>query len=75
MRAISLRSAQRRLAAKLYAEDLVVLHDDLAISNKYSPQLKAMADGITCNKHKIELYRKVIGQLLKVSSFYFVRKF
>ena len=56
---------QRLRAAKLYLNDLNELYGDLAISSRFSDEMKDLAGGIKNSKDVKELYRRVIGHLEK----------
>jgi len=56
-------SMQRLRAAKLFLKDLDMLYSELAISSRFSPDLHQLAASIEHSIDKIELYRRVIGDL------------
>ena len=54
---------QRLRAAKLYLKDLHELYGDLAVSNRFSDEMRDYASTIKNSPDKRELYRRVIGHL------------
>lgn len=54
---------QKIRAAKLYLKDLDELYGDLAISSRFSDEMKDYASSIKNSKDERELYRRVIGHL------------
>eukprot|EP00980_Cylindrotheca_fusiformis_P015995 scaffold4703_cov108-Cylindrotheca_fusiformis.AAC.3 len=56
---------QRLKAAQLLAEDLTLLGSHLAISSRYSQEMRELADSVEVGEHKRELYRRVLSHLKK----------
>lgn len=56
---------QRLRAAKLYLADMNTLYSELAISNRFSDEMNALANTISKSKDKREKYRRVVGHLRK----------
>jgi len=54
---------QRLRAAKLFLKDLDMLYSELAISSRFTKELKELAASITDSMDNKELYRRIIGDL------------
>jgi phosphoenolpyruvate carboxylase len=54
---------QRLRAAKLLLTDLNELYNELAICGRFSPNMITLADSIKDSPDRLELYRRVIGNL------------
>mmetsp|Transcript_285 Transcript_285/g.463 ORF Transcript_285/g.463 Transcript_285/m.463 type:complete len:994 (-) Transcript_285:130-3111(-) len=54
---------QRLRAAKLFLADMNTLYNEIAISNRFSDEMNALADTISNSFDKREKYRRVIGHL------------
>ena len=56
---------QKLRASRLYLSDLYELLSELAISYRFSDELRELAASITDSHHQKEKYRRVIGHLIK----------
>jgi phosphoenolpyruvate carboxylase len=56
---------QKLRASRLFLSDLYELLSELAISHRFSPEMRELAATITDSHHNKEKYRRVIGHLIK----------